>query len=251
MIFVIAACSGSGNDTGNGNNTPAPPAESGGGDNTPDIQKPPTDSGGRGGDNTPAPPTDSGGGDNTPDTQKPPTDNGGSGGDTNTPVPPTDSGESGGDSAAGLSGTAGEVLGKLVADMTATGVELPMLPPPMDVAADVSQNSIGLSEADFERLVVSASSATPMIMTFAHQFAVIQAKDAKSAAEVKKIISGDGGYNPGKWICVHPDVVAAVESGDYVLLAASSADAVDAIVEAFEATAGSIGDVNVFYEFAG
>jgi hypothetical protein len=133
----------------------------------------------------------------------------------------------------------------------AGGIELPMMPPPVDVAADVSQNTIGLSEADFGKLVVSAASATPMILTHAHQFVIIQAKDAKSAIEVKKIVSGSGGYDAGKWICVHPDKAAAVESGDYVLLVASSVEAVDAAVTAFEAAAGSIGDVNVFYEFAG
>ena len=99
--------------------------------------------------------------------------------------------------------------------------------------------------------MVSAASATPMIGTFAHQFVIIQATDAKSAVEVKKLVSADGGYDPGKWVCVCPDRVAVVESGDYVLLVASSAEAIDVIVAAFETAAGSIGNVNLFYESAG
>ena len=127
---------------------------------------------------------------------------------------------------------------------------MPMSFPPSEVTPDLSQNTIGLSEADFGRLVTSAAYNMAGIGTFAHQMIMIQAKDDKAAVEVKRIVSGDGGYDAAKWICVFPEKAIAVESGSYVLLVASYAEVADAAVENFRETAGSIGDVNVFYEFA-
>jgi len=124
-----------------------------------------------------------------------------------------------------------------------------MLPPPMDVMPDVSENTIGLSTADFERLVVVAAHSMPLIGTFAHQFIVIQAKSDSDAVTVKNLISGDGGYNPMKWVCVWPEMVIAVESGPYVLLVASKHDVVEVAIDAFKAAAGNVGSVNTIYEF--
>lgn len=127
---------------------------------------------------------------------------------------------------------------------------MPMLPPPAPVLADASQYTIGLSTADFGKLVVSAATTQPMIGTFAHQFVVIEAVDAKSAVEVRKLIAGSGGYDAAKWICVFPDKAVAVDCGVYVLLAASSTEGCDNIVEALKSRAGSIGEVDEFYERA-
>ena len=177
-------------------------------------------------------------------------------GGTPTPQPtlePTTSpggGGSGGGSA--LSGSASDVLGKLVEDIRNAGVEMPMgFPgPPPEVAADLSHNTIGLQEDDFIKLVVSASYSQAAIGTFAHQISMIQAKDASSAVEVKKLVSGDDGFNPQKWICVWPDRVSVVEAGDYVLIAASKIDVVEAAIDIFKETAGSIGEVVTFWEFS-
>ena len=161
------------------------------------------------------------------------------------------SGGSGSGGSTNLSGSALDILSKLDEDLKQTGVEMPMTLPPMEVSADMSQNDIGLSSADFNRLVSSAASSLAAIGTFAHQIAVIQANDANAATEVKNLISGSNGYDSQKWICVWPEKVIVVESGAYVLLAAARANVVDAAVEAFRSEAGTIGTVVTFFEHEG
>ena len=226
MILVIAACAGDGGTAGGGGGNS--------GNNTGDVSRP-----GPGDGNTPTP-TPGGG------------DSGGTGG-TDTPSTPgggdSGSGSGGGSSSTNLSGPPGDILAKLLADIAETGVELPMLPPPMEVMPDVSENTIGLNTADFERLVETAVHSMPLIGTFAHQFIVILAKSDSDAVTVKNLISGDGGYDPMKWICVWPEMVVAVESGPYVLLVASRHEVVEIALEAFAADAGKTGSVNTVYEF--
>ena len=161
----------------------------------------------------------------------------------------------GGSSSAGgaqsdLTGPPDEILSQLVEDISSAGVNMPMSLPPTEVTADMSQGIIGLSEGDFDKLVASASYNMAAIGTFAHQIIIVLANDNDAAAEVKKLVSSDGGYDPHKWICVFPEKAAAVESGSYVLLVASYAEVVDAAIEAFKNAAGSIGSVNEFWEFA-
>ena len=160
-------------------------------------------------------------------------------------------GASGSASTTNLSGNAMEVLAKLDEDLKQTGIEMPMTLPPTAVNPDMSQNDIGLSDTDFAGLVESAASSLAAIGTFAHQIVIIQAKDANAAVKVKDLISGPGGYDAQKWICVWPEKVIAVESGAYVLLAAANANVVDAAVEAFRAEAGNIGTVVTFFEHDG
>ena len=160
-------------------------------------------------------------------------------------------GGGGGSGNSNLTGTALEVLSKLDEDLQQTGIEMPMTLPPMEVSPEMSQNDIGLSTADFNRLVTSASSSLAAIGTFAHQIVIIQANNASAATEVKNLISGSGGYDSQKWICVWPEKVIVVESGPYVLLAAARADVVDAAVEAFRSEAGNIGTVVTFFEHEG
>ena len=156
-----------------------------------------------------------------------------------------------GSSNSNLSGSALDILSKLDEDLKQTGLDMPMTLPPMEVSADMSQNDVGLSTADFNRLVSSAASSLAAIGTFAHQIVVIQANDASSAAEVKNLISGSNGYDSQKWICVWPEKVIVVESGAYVLLAAARVDVVDAAIEAFKNEAGTIGSVVTFFEHEG
>ena len=156
-----------------------------------------------------------------------------------------------------LSGAPEDILNKLLEDLAATGVQMPMSLPPMAVTADISQNTLGISEADFNKYVTAASNSTAAIGTFAHQIAVIEAKDTDSAAAIKKLIAhtpdnpDDGGYNPMKWICVWPEQCLVVESGNYVLLMACAKSVAEAGVTAFQAAAGEIGEVNTFFEKAG
>jgi len=228
----------SGGDSGTPEPAPEPSKPPGGGAQKPD----PGD--GSGGD---AEPPD-GGDANTPDpTPAPTTEPSPTPEPTPTPTPGT------GGSGSALSGPASDVLAKLVEDMVSSGVSMPMAfpGPPPEVAAEVSHNTIGLLEDDFIRLVASASFSQAAIGTFAHQISLIQAKDEAAAGEVKRLVSGDNGFDPQKWICVYPDRVSVIDSGVYVLIAASTVEVVEAAIETFRSTAGSAGEVVTFWEFAG
>ena len=150
-----------------------------------------------------------------------------------------------------LTGTPEEVLETLISSIQGAGVQMPMSLPPTAVVPEFSQNAFGLSEADFNKLVVSAADSLAAISTFAHQIVVIKAKDAKSAEEVKKLISGNNGYDVKKWICVWPQKAAVVDSGEYVLLVASNGEVVDAAIKTFEKEAVNLGAVDVFWEDSG
>ena len=163
------------------------------------------------------------------------------------PSPSSPSG--GGDS--GLSGEPGEILKKLLDDLVAAGAQMPMAMPPMEVPAAESQYTIGLSEADFNKYVVAAAQSKAAIGSQAHEILLIQGADAKAAEQIKKLVSGNGGYDANKWICVHPEVAIVIDAGSYVLLVASSRETADLAVEVLKAAAGSIGSVDTFWNHAG
>jgi hypothetical protein len=158
-------------------------------------------------------------------------------------------GANGGGAASKLDGAPEDILNQIIEEAgKALTDERPM---PMsyvsEVTAETSQNAIGLSAADFDKYVTSASVATALIGSFAHEISLIQAKDAASVADIKKLITSDGGYNSMKWICVSPEQSCVIESGRYVLLAASRVDVVDAVVAAFTEAAGSVGERDIFF----
>jgi len=157
---------------------------------------------------------------------------------------------SGGASQTNLTGTAEEVLQMVLDGIVEKGVETPMALPPLAPQPESAEHDIGLSEADFNRLVETASSSVAAIGTFAHQIVIIQAKNDAMAGEVKTLVSGSGGYDAKKWICVFPDVAIVVESGSYVLLAASTNEIVAAAISVFETVAGNTGTVTTFWDFA-
>ena len=152
-----------------------------------------------------------------------------------------------------LEGAPEDLLKQILAEATASFDDDRSMPMVFyaEVTAENSQNQIGLSGADFDKYVTSASVATAAIATFAHEAALIRAKDAASAAEIKKLIAADGGYDSRKWICVMPEKSCVIESGNYVLLAVSRAEVVDAIVAAFTDAAGNVGEPNEFFTFDG
>ena len=109
-----------------------------------------------------------------------------------------------------------------------------------------SENSLGLTADEFSLYAEEAYVSTAAIMTHAHQIAIVKCKDASSAAEVKKLIAS--GFNTEKWICVFPEQCFVVESGSYVLMAATYTDSAEAIKESFSTLAnGNVGSMNVFY----
>ena len=236
MLSLVFACGGEtvGGGGGSGGETQQPGGSGGsGGGGTQQPGGGTESSGGNGGGETPQP------------------GDGGSGGNGNTapepPAPPA--GGSGGSS--NLSGTPIDILGQLVDGLKDAGVEMPMTLPPTEVEAELSQNTIGLSENDFNKLVKSAAYNLAAIGTFAHQIIVIQANDSRAAGEIKGLVSGPNGYDPKKWVCVWPERVIVVDSGDYVLLVAARAPVVEASIDIFTEMAGTIGTVITSFEHEG
>ena len=156
-------------------------------------------------------------------------------------------------SATDLQGPPGDILQQVLdAAAEALPADRPMpMPFITEVTAESSQYQLGLSGADFDAYVSSATVATAAIATFAHEVALIQAKDAASAAEIKKRVAGDGGYDSEKWICVWPERSRVVESGPYVLIAVSRAEVVDAVYAAFADAAGTTGEPVDFFTSEG
>lgn len=124
---------------------------------------------------------------------------------------------------------------------------------PMSFEAEITKDNctgVGLTSEQLEQYVAEAYSSSGALTTSAHELVIFKCKDAESAAEVKKLVAE--GFDPGKWICVRPDKCAAVDSGEYVLLAVSSSAVADAVLEAFDGITGeSMGEVNEFYTHAG
>ncbi|MCL2124729.1 MAG: hypothetical protein FWH33_01925 [Oscillospiraceae bacterium] len=263
---------GSGNTTDageSGNNTNTPPSDNTAAspDTSPSDEPDPNDAapGAGGGNESTSPDT----GPSTPSTSSPtpPIDTPTPPSPPETPTPPSppetptpgnggDSGENGenGSNAGengggtGLSGAPADILSSLVDSLNAAGLQMPMSFPPTPVSAQDSQNAIGLSEADFNNYVSAAAQSIAAIGTFAHQIVIIQGVDDNAAAQIKKLVSGSGGYDSQKWICVFPEKTVAIDAGPYVLLVAANRDVVDAAVELFKTAAGNAGEAVTFYE---
>ena len=154
----------------------------------------------------------------------------------------------GNNSQSNLSGSAEDVLNQLLEALNDASLNMPMAMPPLAVTGELSQNTLGLSESDFNRLVTAAYSSQAAIATFAHQIVMIQAKDEAAAAEIKNLVSGENGYDAMKWICVIPQSAVVINSGEYVMIIASRNEVVGAAIEAFIAAAGQTGDAIRFFE---
>jgi len=246
MLSFLFACGGEtagGNGGGGGGGETQQPGGSGGGNSGGNS------GGGSGGGGNSGGGTGSGdvsgGGGETPQ----PGGSGGGGGDAS-PEPPTGGGGGGGASS-NLSGTSIDILSQLVDELKNAGVEMPMTLPPSEVEAELSHNTIGLDEGDFNKLVKTAAYNLAAIGTFAHQIIVIQANDGRAAGEIKGLVSGANGYDPKKWVCVWPERVIVVESGEYVLLVAAREPVVAASIEIFKDMAGTTGTVVTFFEHEG
>jgi len=160
-----------------------------------------------------------------------------------------------------LTGDPKDILEKLVAD-TKEKIEADggfyYMTMTTEITADTSVGFIGFSADNYNKYVTAAFSSKAAIGAQAHEIILIQCKDNDSAKEVKKLIKRgpdpdqtDGGYDSMKWICVSPEKSVVVESGSYVLIAASTAAIVDSTIDVFKSTAGGVGEVDMFFEHTG
>lgn len=116
------------------------------------------------------------------------------------------------------------------------------------VTLDNCKSVLGLEPGEFEQYVTEAYFSTPEIMPWAHEVVLIRCKDFTAAAEVKRLVAA--GYDAGKWVCVFPDEGFVMDSGSYVLLAATSAKGTAALRQSFESVAqGFVGEADVFYVY--
>jgi len=170
--------------------------------------------------------------------------------------PPTDPGDAGEQGSSGGSGIthdepAGEILKEILDALNELDIDKPMSLPPAAVTGEDSGFIIGLPTAKFNDLVLSASQTTAAIGTFAHQIIIIKAKDDASANEIKNIVSGAGGYDSQKWVCVFPDRSIVAQSGRYLMVAAARNPVIDALQDIFKDIFGDVSDVVTFWEHEG
>jgi|GEM_PF-1291309 len=148
---------------------------------------------------------------------------------------------------AALEGDTSEILAQIIADADeklAANDKMPMAFA-NPATAETAQGSLGLTAAQFNDNVEEAYVSVAMIGTFAHQVALIKCNDENAAKAVKAAVAA--GFDSTKWICVFPEQSFVVESGEYVLMAATTNARATELIDAFAAMAGAIGDVDVFF----
>jgi len=155
----------------------------------------------------------------------------------------TDGGDPG-DGGQAFAGTAEEILGKVLEGVDGE-THMPMVMG-IDINPENVRNTTGLSEGDFDRLVLEAYASTGALITTAHLLVLFRCRDAGAASEAKALIAD--GFDSGRWICVYPDVSMVIEAGDCVILISSKQDIAEAVSAAFvDAAGGSAGESLVFY----
>ncbi|MDR2502038.1 MAG: hypothetical protein LBC78_02170 [Oscillospiraceae bacterium] len=115
------------------------------------------------------------------------------------------------------------------------------------VTADTAQNMLGLTAEQFSQYVTDASAASGALNTMPDEFALIRCNDADAAQAVKQLVRN--GFDPGKWICVRPELAFVIESDSYVLLACSGLQNCIAVQNAFNSIFGEVnlGQIDVFF----
>jgi hypothetical protein len=150
-----------------------------------------------------------------------------------------------------ITGAAGDVLSSVITDADASLPEAGKLPVTFNdpVTAETSPGALGLTADDFTKYISEAYTATAMLNVNAHGVALVNVKDIKDAATVKKLMAD--GFDSQKWVCVMPEISFVIDSGSYILLAATTKSGADALVSSFSALAGgNVGDRVNFYEFS-
>ena len=116
-----------------------------------------------------------------------------------------------------------------------------------EVTVAKCQDTLGLTPEQFEQYVSEAYSSVAAITNQAFLVGLVKCKDAKAAAEVKKLIAEN--FNHNRWICVLPEQCFAVEAGNFVLLGAVYDNVAEILQNSFsEQFEGKAGTVNKFYE---
>ena len=109
----------------------------------------------------------------------------------------------------------------------------------MPIDAESASYYIGLTEDEFNTYVSEAIANEPMMSSIAHSLCIVKLKDASKVSEVKQKIFDN--CNPMKWLCVQPEYILVVDSGEYVAFAMTTESNCKGIYEAFKAKMGTVG----------
>lgn len=102
----------------------------------------------------------------------------------------------------------------------------------MPIDAQSASYFIGLTEDEFNTYVEEAIANEPMMSSIAHSLCIVKLKDASKVEEVKQKIFDN--CNPRKWLCVSPEYILVVNSGEYVAFAMTTEANCKGIYEAFK-----------------
>lgn len=109
----------------------------------------------------------------------------------------------------------------------------------MPIDAESASYFIGLTEDEFNTYVDEALANEPMMSSIAHSLCIVKLKDASKVEEVKQKIFDN--CNPRKWLCVSPEYILVVDSGEYIAFTMTTESNCKGIYEAFKAKMGTVG----------
>lgn len=109
----------------------------------------------------------------------------------------------------------------------------------MPIEAETASYYIGLTEDEFNTYVEEGIANEPMMSSIAHSLCIVKLKDATKVEEVKQKIFDN--CDPRKWLCVSPEYILVVDSGEYVAFAMTTESNCKGIYEAFKAKMGTVG----------
>ncbi len=95
---------------------------------------------------------------------------------------------------------------------------------------DESMAPVFLGEADVD--FVSGVASMPMMSSIAYQVVVLQVEEGQDLEATKTELVEKA--DTGKWVCVEPESVVAVNNGNYVLFIMADEATADALVETFQ-----------------
>lgn len=109
----------------------------------------------------------------------------------------------------------------------------------MPIDAETASYYIGLTEDEFNTYVEEAIANEPMMSSIAHSLCIVKLKDASKVEEVKQKIFDN--CNPMKWLCVQPEYILVVDSGEYIAFTMTTESNCKGIYEAFKDKMGTVG----------
>lgn len=106
--------------------------------------------------------------------------------------------------------------------------------------ADILKASLGIESGD---LVAEAYLSDGMLTTQAYSLSVVRVKNAADAETIAKEMQKNA--NPGKWVCVWAEAVQIAVSGDLIVMAMTSEEEAQGLIDAFKTLCGGELDITL------